>query len=157
MLFSTFTVKLDFSSFLLMTCLTFVDVFWLNLYTLLVWKPICSKMPREKIKLRAVIMPFGYLKQAYYIMLFPKGVIMRSVFVCLFFLFVCLGFIVPLDNFSLIWRRHHYSLQILIYAWHSWPLSSECSLACHTYCDMGHPFIMGFSMDPGHSHLLPSV
>ena len=23
-------------------------------------------------------------------------------------LFVCLGFIVPLQNFSLIWRRHHY-------------------------------------------------
>ena len=25
-----------------------------------------------------------------------------------FCLFVCLGFIVPLENFSLIWRRHHY-------------------------------------------------
>ena len=23
----------------------------------------------------------------------------------------------------------------------SWPLSSEGSLACHTYCDTGHPFI----------------
>ena len=28
-------------------------------------------------------------------------------------------------------------LQILTYARHSWPLSSEGSLACHTYCDMG--------------------
>ena len=29
-------------------------------------------------------------------------------------------------------------LQILTYARHSWPLSSESSLACHTYCHMGH-------------------
>ena len=33
-------------------------------------------------------------------------------------------------------------LQILTYAWHLLPLSSEGSLACHTYCDTGHPFIM---------------
>ena len=33
-------------------------------------------------------------------------------------------------------------LQILSYARHLWPLSSESSLACHTYCDKGHPFIM---------------
>ena len=33
-------------------------------------------------------------------------------------------------------------LQILTYAQHSWPLSREGSLACHTYCDTGHPFIM---------------
>ena len=32
-------------------------------------------------------------------------------------------------------------LQILTYARHSRPLSSEGSLACHTYCDTGHPFI----------------
>ena len=31
-------------------------------------------------------------------------------------------------------------LQILTCARHSWPLSSENSLACHTYCDTGHPF-----------------
>ena len=31
-------------------------------------------------------------------------------------------------------------LQILTYARHSWPLSSEGSLACHPYCDTGHPF-----------------
>ena len=30
-------------------------------------------------------------------------------------------------------------LQILTYARHLWPLSSEASLACHTYCDTGHP------------------
>ena len=40
-------------------------------------------------------------------------------------------------------------LQILTYARHSWPLSSEGSLACHTYCDTGHiiPFIMVISED----------
>ena len=48
-------------------------------------------------------------------------------------------------------------LQILTYARHSWPLSSEGSLACHTYCDTGHSFIMVAAKDPWHSHLLPSV
>ena len=38
-------------------------------------------------------------------------------------------------------------LQILTYAQHLWPLSSEGSLACHTYCDMEHPFIMVISKD----------
>ena len=32
-------------------------------------------------------------------------------------------------------------LKIFIYARHSWALSSEGSLACHTYCDKGHLFI----------------
>ena len=36
-------------------------------------------------------------------------------------------------------------LQILTYAQHSWPLSSEGFLACHTLCDMGHTFIMVIS------------
>ena len=48
-------------------------------------------------------------------------------------------------------------LQIFTYARHSWPLSSEGSLACKTYCDTGHPVIMVISEDPWHSHLLPSV
>ena len=48
-------------------------------------------------------------------------------------------------------------LQILIYARHSCPLSSEGSLTYHTYCDTGLPFIMGIYEDPCHSHLLPSV
>ena len=39
-------------------------------------------------------------------------------------------------------------LQILTYARHSWPVSSEGSLACHTYCDTGYPFIMVISEDP---------
>ena len=34
-------------------------------------------------------------------------------------------------------------LQILTYARHSWSLSREDSLACHTYCDTGHPFNKG--------------
>ena len=43
-------------------------------------------------------------------------------------------------------------LQILTYARHLWPLNNEGSFACHTYCDMGHPFITGISEDPWHSH-----
>ena len=48
-------------------------------------------------------------------------------------------------------------LLILTYARHSWPLSIEGSLACHTYCDTGHPFIMIICKDTWHAHLLPSV
>ena len=33
-------------------------------------------------------------------------------------------------------------LQILTDARHSWPLSNEGYLTCHTYCDTGLPFIM---------------
>ena len=40
---------------------------------------------------------------------------------------------------------------------HSWPLCSESSLPCHTYCYTGHPFIMVISEDPWNSHLLLSV
>ena len=70
------------------------------------------------------------------------------------FLF-CLGFFVPLENFPFIWRHHHITiagegLQMLTYARHLCPLTSEGSLAwtsegslaCHTYSDIGHPFIM---------------
>ena len=39
-------------------------------------------------------------------------------------------------------------LQILTYARRLWPLTSECSLTYHTYCDTGHPFIMVTSEDP---------
>ena len=37
--------------------------------------------------------------------------------------------------------------QILIYAKQSWSVSSDGSLACHTYADMGHLFIMVISKD----------
>ena len=37
-------------------------------------------------------------------------------------------------------------LQILTYTRHSWPLSSEGSLTCHTYYDTGHHvFFFGFA------------
>ena len=72
--------------------------------------------------------------------------------------FVCLDFFVPHENFSLIGdvTIACKGLQILTYARHLWPLSSEGSLACHTYCDTGDPFIMVISEDPWHSHLMPS-
>ena len=71
--------------------------------------------------------------------------------------FVCVGYSSHL-------RIHSYGevtitgegVQILSYAQHSWPLSSEGSLACHTYYDTGQPFMMVISEDPWHSHLLPS-
>ena len=66
--------------------------------------------------------------------------------------FVCLWFFIPERIF------HSYGdvtitgegLQILTYARHSWPLSSDGSLACHTYCEGrgGHPFIMVISEYP---------
>ena len=48
-------------------------------------------------------------------------------------------------------------LQIWTNAWHSWPLSIEVSLACHTYCDKGHLFIMVIMviMVQGHVTLTP--
>ena len=44
---------------------------------------------------------------------------------------------------------------ILVYAWHSWLLSNEGSLVCHTYCDTGHPF-MWSSPRTNNTHLLPN-
>ena len=34
------------------------------------------------------------------------------------------------------------------YIRHSWPLSSDGSLTCNTYCDKGQPIIMVISEDP---------
>ena len=48
-------------------------------------------------------------------------------------------------------------LHILTFTRHSSPLSSEGSLACHTYCDTGLLFIMIITEDPWRIHLLPSV
>ena len=77
-------------------------------------------------------------------------------------LFICLDFFfVPLENFSLIRTRHHCQWRTanfdLCLALMSWPLRSEGSLTCHTYCDTGHSFIMVISEEPWHSHILPSV
>ena len=68
------------------------------------------------------------------------------------FIFVCLGFIVPLKNFSLKLRGHHYWWRATKFdlPCHSWPSSSEDSLACN-------PFIMVMYENSCHSHLLPSV
>ena len=60
-------------------------------------------------------------------------------------LFVCLGFIV---------FTHMETSRLPVKGCKS---NSEGSLACHTYCDMGHPFTMVISKDPWHSHLLQSV
>ena len=71
----------------------------------------------------------------------------------MFVLFVCLGFFVPLENFSFIWRLHHCWWRTANFdlCSNSWPLSSEGSLTCHTYCDTGHPFIMVIFEDTWHS------
>ena len=124
-----------------------------NCLTLIFWTVPC------KLKMR-----FGPLCK------WPWELIRNKILWCailVVFCFVCLEFFVPLENFSLIWRRHHYrwrsakfdqcSALMIWYDMHSWPLSSEGSLACHTYWDTGHPFIMVISEDPWHSHLLPSV
>ena len=48
-------------------------------------------------------------------------------------------------------------LHILTYVQHSWPLSSEGSLACHTYWEMGHPFIIINSHLQGPVTLAPNA
>ena len=48
-------------------------------------------------------------------------------------------------------------LQIFTYAWHSWTLNSEGSLAYHNYCDTRHQFLIVISDDPWHANLFPSV
>ena len=75
----------------------------------------------------------------------------------LFVLFVCLWFIVPLKNFSLIWRRHHYQwraanfeLCLALMAIKQWGFFSVSFI-------MGYPFIMVISQDPWYLHLLPTV
>ena len=81
------------------------------------------------------------------------------VFVRFFCLFACLWFSSHLRSF------HSYEnvtiadvgLKIFTYSPHSWPLNSDGSLAYHTYCDTGHPFIIVISEDMCHSQLLPSV
>ena len=66
--------------------------------------------------------------------------------------FLCLGFFVPVEKFSLTIAAEGLQLHTLSFAQRSWPLSSEVSLACHTYT-----VTWGISEDPWHSYLLPSV
>ena len=64
-----------------------------------------------------------------------------------FCLFVCL-FVWGLSSHSRIFHSYRdvtitsEELQMLTYARPSWPLTSEGSLKCRTYHDMGHPFRM---------------
>ena len=94
----------------------------------------------------------------YYIKIIWHGMSSRVQWFCLVW-FVSFEFIVPSrifhSNGDVIITGE--GLRILTYARHSWPLSSDGSLACHTYCDTGHPLIMVISEDPWHLHLLPSV
>ena len=45
-------------------------------------------------------------------------------------------------------------LQSLTCTRHSWPLNSDGSSKCHTYCDTGQFFIIVISEDPWHSRLM---
>ena len=61
-------------------------------------------------------------------------------------------------DFSLIWRCHHCwwsAANMLTYARHLWPLSSEGFWACHGYGDTGHLFVKVISEGTLNSHLLP--
>ena len=83
-----------------------------------------------------------------------RSIHLWRLFVCLFVLFVwSLSHSQQYGDVTIAGK----GLQILTYARHSWPLSNEGSLICHTHCDTGLPFIMVISEDPWHSHLLPSV
>ena len=76
-----------------------------------------------------------------------------------YYYFVCLRFIVPVENFSLIWRRHHYrwraanfDLCSALMAIEQWGFFSVPHLLWHgTFVYNGH--LRG----PWHSHLSPSV
>ena len=132
-----------------------------------------SKKKYAQIYKWKIICTCTYLKWWSKYSIFPCGLWKKYIFrLCRFCLFIvdrnydpfvclfdCLEFYVQLENFSFIWRRHHYGegLQILTYTRHSLPLSSEGSLACHTYRDTGHPFIMVISEDPWQSQRLPWV
>ena len=69
------------------------------------------------------------------------------------------GFFVPLENVSLIWRRHRCWWRSANFYLCSTLISIKQSgfLACHTHSDTGHMFIMVISQDMKHSYLLSSV
>ena len=74
-------------------------------------------------------------------------------------MFVCLGVFVPLENFSLIWRRRHYlwrttnfDLYSAVITIEQWGFFSVPHLLWH-----GPTNIMVISEDLWHSHLLPIV
>ena len=72
--------------------------------------------------------------------------------------FVCLEFIVPLENFTFIWRRHICRWRAADFDLCSALIASDQffnSLACqmYTYSNTRHPFILVISEDPLHAHL----
>ena len=71
-------------------------------------------------------------------------------------LFVCLCVdLRPLENFSFIWRCHHYCWRALNFDLCSALMANK---QYHTNCDTGHPVIMVIMVkDPWHLHLLPST
>ena len=74
-------------------------------------------------------------------------------------LFVFSHFFTPLENFFYLYvevTTTGEGLKIMTFTRHSWPLSSEGSLSCHTYCDTALPFKMVISEDPWYSYLLLS-
>ena len=68
------------------------------------------------------------------------------------FLFVCLDFLSHSRIFHSFGEVNTFGegQPILTYARHLWPLSTEGSIACHTYCDTGHLFIMIISKGVWH-------
>ena len=69
--------------------------------------------------------------------------------------FVCLWFFIPLENFSFIWRRHHYwwratNFDLFVLGTHSHWAVRVLERAT------GRPLIMIISGDPCQPHLLPS-
>ena len=70
----------------------------------------------------------------------------------------CLEFFVPLENFSLIWGRHHFRWRVANFDLCSALMAIEkwwfFRVPHCTFCDTGHPFIVVISEDPWHSHLM---
>ena len=71
----------------------------------------------------------------------------NSVFVVVVVVFLCVLFLRIFYSFGDVTIAVE-GLQNFTYAPHSWPLSSEGSLACHTFCDTRHPLMMVISGDP---------
>ena len=72
---------------------------------------------------------------------------------------VCLGFIVQLENFSLIRRRHHclWRAANFYFCLALMAIEQLVFLNVPHLLRSWHPLIMVISEDPWHSHLLPSV
>ena len=75
-----------------------------------------------------------------------------------FQMFICLGSFVPLEIFFTPLE----TTQLPVKGCKFWTVPEtygrwDDSLACYTYCDKGHQFIVVICEEPWHSHLLPSV